>query len=295
MKLWPLYSATTLVLLHLFIRTADAAEWGFDANAGLEHSDNVSNAVEAADKKSDNSATVGVSGSMFRQLGDNTGLGVGLVAESASYFRYSGLNNLGIGIRGQLRQKFGLGSDAPWAALALRALHRDYHYDYRDGWQYDAGVSAGKTFGERWNLSAFVKYDRYETDKQQPEVLPGVSAAAYDVAGWTFGARTAFLLMQRDTLSFLASRRHGTVTAVTPIDPEILEYSSAVALDPVFSGNPIAYRISTDTDTLSLNWSHALGRHSSFNLGYVYLRSKGDEELGAYTTNVVNLSVFYSR
>lgn len=295
MKLWPLCRGTTLVLLQLFIRTAYGAEWGVDANAGLEHSDNVSNAVKADDKKSDGAATIGLSGSMYRQLGDNTRLGLGLVAESASYFRYSGLDNLGIGVRGLFREKLGLGPDAPWVSIALRALHRDYHYDYRDGWQYDAGVSAGKGFGERWNLSASVRYDRYEADKQQPAVLPGLSTAAYDVSGWTFGARSAVLLTQSDTLSLSASWRHGTVTAVTPPDREILEYSSAVALDPVFSGNPIAYRISTDTDTLSLDWSHALGRHSSFNLGYAYLRSTGDEALGVYTTNVINLRVSYSR
>ena len=122
-----------------------------------------------------------------------------------------------------------------------------------------------------------------------------MSSAAYDVAGWTFGVQAGYLLTEVDTLSISCSRRHDTVTAVTPPDLEILEYSSAVARDPVFSGNPIAYRIIADTDTLSINWSHAIGRYSSVNLGYAYRRTQGDEELDAYTANMINFSVSYSR
>jgi len=147
------------------------------------------------------------------QPSENTSLALNLVAESASHFRFSGLDNLGIGTRAQLRQKFGLGSDAPWAAFALSALHRDYHYDYRNGWQYGAGLTAGKAFGERWDLSGSVNYDRYEAD----------------------------------------------------------------------------------TDTLSINWSRAVGRHASVTLGYAYRRTQGDDELDAYTENMINLRVSYSR
>lgn len=178
----------------------------------------------------------------------------------------------------------------------MSALHRDYSYDYRDGWQYDVGLSAGTCLGERWDVNASVQYDRYEADRLQKAVLPGISTAAYDVAGWTFGVQAAFLLTEVDTLSFSCSRRHGRVTAVTRPDYEVLEYSSAVARDPVFGGNPIAYRINVDADTWSANWSHAIGRHASVNLGYAYRRSRGDgdEDADAYTANMINVSVSYS-
>ena len=68
-----------------------------------------------------------------------------------------------------------------------------------------------------------------------------------------------------------------------------------MARDPVFSGNTIAYRIKADSHTLSANWSHAIGRHSSVNIGYAYRRTRGDEELDAYTANMINLSISYSR
>lgn len=295
MKRCPLYYGTTLVLLLAFRYPAGAAEWGFDANAGLDFNDNLSNAIENADRKSGGAATLGISGVLNHPIGENTALGLNLAAESASYFRYSGLDNLGIGVGANVRHKFGLGAEAPRTVFGLRALHRDYHYDDRDGWQYDAIWSVGKAFGERWDVGGSVKYDRYVADRHQDAVLPGVSSAAYDIGGWTFGAQAAFLLTENDTLSLSGSRRHGTVTAITPFDPEILEYSSAVALDPVFSGNPAAYRIVADTDTLSINWSHAFGRHASVNFGYAYRRSQGAEELDPYTANMINLSVSYNR
>lgn len=172
---------------------AGATDWGFDALAAIKYDDNISNSIDAADRKSDGTATLSLAGGIYRQLGDSTGFGLNLIAESESFFRYSGMDNLGIGARAQLRHKFGLGGEAPWAAFLLRALHRDYHYDYRNGWQYDAGLAAGRRLGERWQVGASVRYDRYETDNLQPAVLPGMSSAAYDVAGWTFAAQAAFL------------------------------------------------------------------------------------------------------
>jgi hypothetical protein len=198
----------------LFCATAGGAEWGFDANTGLEFSDNLSNAVENADRKSGGAATLGISGALNQPLGEYAALGLSLAAESASYFRYSGLDNLGVGVGADLRHKFGLGGEAPRTAFGLRALHRDYHYDDRDGWQYDATWSARKAFGERWDVGASVKYDRYVADRHQDAALPGASSAAYDIAGWTFGAQAAFLLTENDTLALSGSRRHGTRSGV---------------------------------------------------------------------------------
>ncbi|MBC8007286.1 MAG: hypothetical protein H7X76_04470 [Prolixibacteraceae bacterium] len=284
-----------LVCALMYCATAGGADWGFDANIGIDHSDNWPNAIESADRKSDAAATLRLSGIVHQQLSENTAINLSLVADSAAFSRFSGLDNLGIGPRAHLRHKFGLGPEAPWTAVSLQALHRDYDYDDRDGWQYNAGLTAGKRIGERWEISGSVQYDRYEADNLQQAVLPGISSAAYDVAGWTFGAQAAFLLTEVDTLSISAFRRHGTVTAVTPPDFEILEYSSAVARDPVFSGNPIAYRIDADADTLSVHWSRAIGRHASINLGYAYRRTQGDEDLEAYVANMINFSVSYSR
>jgi hypothetical protein len=292
-KRWMLIGACCGLLLPAIAR----AEWGFDANAGFAHDDNLPNALEAEDRKGDTSVTANLTGGLHYQLGTNTGLGLNLIADSATYMRYSGLDNLGLGASAQLRHKFGLGPDVPWAALSAQAIHRDYHYDYRDGWQYDAGATVGKQLGERWNVRASVRYDRYTADQIQPTVLPGISTAAYDIAGWNLGAQATFLLTTADLLSVSYAFRNGTVTAVTPPDLEVLEYSSAVARDPVFSNTTtmIAYRVHAKTDTMALGWSHSFSRYAAVNFAYAYRRSRTESELGDYYSNFISISVSYSR
>ncbi len=275
---------------------AIGADWGFDANAGFAYDDNVANALDAEDRKADSAVKLNLSAGLHQQFDESTGLGLSLVAESATFVRYTGLTNLGLGIRAQLRKKLGLGAEAPWIAVAARAVHYDYHYNYRDGWQYDASAALGKRLGERWEVRATARYDRYTADNLQPEVIPGLSSAAYDVTGRNFGAQAAFLWTEADTLSLSYFWRKGTVTAVTPPDFEILEYSDAVARDTVFGANLIAYRFQSKTDTVSITWSHALGRHSSVNLGYAYRKTTADSgDLDYYYANLINLSVSYSQ
>lgn len=155
-------------------------EWRLDASTSFSYDDNVSNALEAEDRKADGSIAARVSGGIYETLGSSTNLGLSLIAEPVSYLRYSGLSNLGLGANARLRQKFGLG-DAPSATFHMQALHRNYHYDYRDGWQYEAGASLGKQLDERWSVHASVRYDRYSADRIQAPVFPGISTAAYDI------------------------------------------------------------------------------------------------------------------
>lgn len=292
MKRFLLLGAFVAALLPAVAR----CEWTVDASTTFSYDDNVSNSLEAEDRKADGSVAASVSGGIYETLGAGTNLSLSLVAEPVTYLRYSGLNNLALGASARVRQKFGLG-DAPWAALSMQVLHRDYHDDYRDGWQYDAAASLGKQISERWSARASVRYDRYNADRLQPVVLPGISTAAYDTAGWNFGVQTAYAITQADLLSFAYTWRKGTATAVTPPDEEVLEYSSAVARDFAFSSTTplVAYRIQAKTDLLSLTWSHALGAHVALNLAYAYTRSRTESELGNYYSNLISVSVTYSK
>ena len=273
-----------------------AAEWGIDAQTGAQFDDNVSNSLEADERKADTALNAGVVAGWHEQLSSGTGLSLSAIGDSNSYLRYSGLSNLGFGARAQLRQKFGLGAQAPWASVSARALHYDYHDDDRDGWQYDAGVAVGKRLGDRWSISASARYDRYQADRLQAAVLPGFSTAAYDIGGWTLGVQAGFLWTEADALSLSYSRRNGTVTAVTEPDLEVLEYSDAVARDTVFGGPPrVAYRLRAKTDSVFLTWSHAFSGRWSANLSYGYRRSFSDEEeVGAYYSNLVGINVVFS-
>ncbi len=272
---------------------ARAADWGFDVTAGAAYDDNLSNGFEEADRNGAASLTLDLEGSLYRQLGSATGLTVAAVAEGAVFDRYSGLNHLGLGGRAQLRHKLGLGAQAPWVAIAARAVHQDYNYSYRSGWELDAGVSAGKQLGERWSVQGSVRYDDFTADDLQPQVRPGFSTAAYDTSGWNLVARASYLITPADVLVAAYAFRNGTITAVTAPNYDVLEYSDAVARDPVFGDRRIAYRLEAKTSTLSLVWSHALGPRASLNLTYRYQVSVSDGDLGEYYSNFVALNFGY--
>ena len=286
--------ACMLALCHWCCDGTAAADWGVDVTAGAGYDDNLSNGFASADRKGGASLTLDLGANLYQQLGSATGLTVAAIAEGAVFDQYSGLNRIGLGGRVQVRHKFGLGAQAPWIAVAARAVHDDYNYSYQSGWDLEAGVTAGKQLGERWTLQGTVKYDDFTADKLQPEILPGVSTAAYDTGGWNLVGKLSFLATPSDVLIAAYAFRNGTVTSVTAPDYEILEYSDAVALDPVFGDPPrVAYRLRAKTDTISLVWSHAFGARTSLNLTYRYQVSISDEDLGEYYSNFVGINIGY--
>lgn len=289
----PLWVCWLYCVLMVFSAGAHS-EWGLDATAGLTYDDNLSNSLEADDRKADTAAVIDVSGGLHQQLDASTGLGLSLLASSETYDRYTGLSDVGLGARVQLRTKFGLGAEAPWVAVAAQGMYRNFHYDYLDGWRYEAGVTLGKQLGERWALRASVRYDATVTDQAPPPLIPDLPGSPYDVYGWNLGVQATFLLTDADLLSFSFNRRTGTVTTVSPPDDEILEYADRAALNTVFGGPEVAYRIHATTATTNLTWSHSLGRRAAVNLAYTYSRSRGVYDLGDYYANVINVSFSYA-
>jgi hypothetical protein len=289
-KLW-----VCCLYLGLLLFTADArSEWGFDATGGFAYDDNLSNGFQAEDRKADTAAVVDLAAGLYEPLGASTTLGVSLLVHSDTYFHYTGLSNVGLGARSQLRTKFGLGSQAPWLAIAAQGVYHNYHYDYLDGWQYEAGATLGTQLNERWSLRGIVRYDAYVADRSQPPIIPTLVGSPYDVYGWNFGAQTTFLATTADRFSLSYTWRTGTVTSVTHPDGDILEYSDRAAPDPVFGPGEVAYRINASTETISLAWSHTLGRRTAVNVVYAYRRSQAEYDLGNYYANLISVSFTYS-
>lgn len=287
--------STCCLYCALTLSTSQArSEWGFDATGGFAYDDNLSNGFEADDRKADTAAVVDLSAGLYEPLGASTALGLSLLARSDAYFRYTGLSNVGLGARAQLRTKFGLGPKAPWLAIAAQGVYHSYQYKYQDGWQYEAGATLGMQLNERWSLRGTIRYDAYVADQTQPPLIPTMVGSPYDVYGWNFGAQTTFLATAADRLSLSYTWRTGTVTSVTQPDEEILEYSDRAAPDPVFGSGGIAYRINANTQTISLAWSHTLGRRTAINLVYAYRRSQAESDLGQYYANLISVTFTYS-
>jgi hypothetical protein len=292
------YSAAAFVVIGTLLLPSAAlcAEWGLDANAGFSHDDNLTNAFDLRDKRADTAATGALAVGIYEQLGAGTSLGVGLVADGRSYFEFDGLDNLGLGVKAQLRWKFGLGAEAPWIAFAGRAAHRDYRDDLRDGWDYDASVTVGRMLSPRWSVRASLRYDAYVADRIASTGVPGVSTAAYDVDGWTIGGGAELRVTDGDTLAASLSWRDGSVTAVTTPNFAVLSKSDSTVIDRTFSNGGLmaAYGVDAKTWTGGLVWSHALGRSASVNLSYAYRSARAAQGLGTYVSNIFGVVFGYS-
>jgi len=269
-------------------------EWGFDATGGFAYDDNLSNGFEAVDRKADTAAVVDLSAGLYEPIGGSSTLGLSLLAHGDAYFHYTGLDNVGLGARAQLRTKFGLGPRAPWLVIAAQGMYHDYQYRYQDGWQYEAGATLGTQLNERWLLRGFTRYDAYVASQTQPPLIPGMVGSPYDVYGWNLGAQTTFLATGVDRLSLSYTWRTGTVTSVTQPDAEILEYSDRAAPDPVFGSGGIAYRINANTQTIGIGWSHTLGQRTAVDFLYAYRWSQPQSDLGQYYANLISLTFTYS-
>ncbi len=106
----------------------------------------------------------------------------------------------------------------PGRPFSAQAIHRNYHYDYRDGWQYDAAATAGKQLGERWSVRASVRYDRYHRGS------PAAHGAARRIhrgvryVGLELRCPGHFSPDRGRSAVVSYTWRNGTVTAVTPPD-----------------------------------------------------------------------------
>ena len=272
------------------------ADLFLDASAGYFYDDNLPNALNKDDRREDSALTISARAGIGHQLATNTAISASVLLRQAQYFHYKGLTNFDAGAQLKLRHKFGLGSNTPWVLISGQALHYDYHYDYRDGWRYDGGITAGKRLSDRLSVNGYVRYDSFAADELQPTILPGFSTDAYDISGWTFGVEAGITMSASDYLSAAYARRNGTVTAVTPPDFEILEYSDAIARDTVFEPRWVAYRFADDvnTDLFSLSWIREFGSHASMSISYAYSTTAAPSDLGKYDSNVISLRVVYN-
>jgi len=267
-----------------------------DVSAGYLYDDNLPNALNEADRREDSAVNVAARAGVGYQFATNTGISATLLLNQAHYFHYDKLNNFGAGAQLKLRHKFGLGSNTPWLMISAQALHYDYDFEYRDGWRYDAGVAVGKRVNDRLSLDARLAYDSFSADDLQQTILPGFSTDAYDISGWTLGFRAGFAMSASDYLSAALARRNGTVTAITPPDFEILEYSDAIARDTVFEPGWVAYRFADDVDTdlFSLSWIREFGLRTSMSVSYTYSTTPAPGELGKYDSSLLSLRVVYN-
>jgi hypothetical protein len=263
-----------------------------DVDTGVSYDNNVSNGKFRSDVHGDLALEASTSQGIATQFTDSDSVSATADLRGQGFTRFDGLDNLALGGSLGYRDKFGLGALAPWISATLSAARLEYQNSVRNGWQYNAGLRAGKRFDERWDIGAEVTYDRRTAD-HTASLVPGISGAVYDIAGRSAGINAGYAWSNSLLLSASYAYRDGDVVSTTQPNRGIFFSSEAVAQDPAFGPGEFAYRLHASAQVFALRASQALGRNSSLNIGLLRQLTRGDGG-NNYVKNVVDLTYLYS-
>jgi hypothetical protein len=233
------------------------AQWRSQFEAAFVHDSNLSRAQVAPDKVRDMALIAGARLARIYAVGDDADLSVGADARLTRYNKSHGASFASLGAIAGWRRKLGLGLTAPWIALDGSAALEDAREDIRDGMRYVLSAAAGKRFTRELEASAGVAYDRRVQREGYEEEEPGYGGKPFSIQGRSLFARANYALGERATLIGAAALREGDVVSSTRRNFAIFGASNAIADDPAFGPDFIAYRLSgarTRTLTGGLSW-----------------------------------------
>ncbi|MPZ42322.1 MAG: hypothetical protein GEV05_02765 [Betaproteobacteria bacterium] len=270
------FAAAALIAGAVLAASQARAEWIADAEAAYVFDDNVSNAQRESDIRSDAAFLVRASGGYYFQLSDRTGATLNAMLMREEHVRYSGLSYIGIGPSASIRTKLGVGPDAPWVRLSASALRREFDDDdVRTGWLFAVAAAAGVRVSERVGLRAELRLERQLADRKEP-LSARFSGAAFDLDSASLSVAADYTASRETTVSLGYSYRSGDVVSSTLRNAAIFSASEAIARDPAFGPDVIAYRLDANSHIFDLRVSHALGDRMSVNFGLGRALSYGD-------------------
>ena len=239
-----------------------SAEWYGNTDAVIRHDSNTNNAQLKQDFASSTALQAGILATGYFPLENGNSLNVIGETRLESYDRYSGLNNLSLGVALALRKKWGLGPYVPWTGLSLSSAHLNYANNIRNGWRHQLAIRGGKRVSERWNIRAEYMYERRTANTLHPD-QPGISGDVFSQRSRTFTLNTEYALDENTFLTGGLLLRRGDVVATASETANMIASSDAIAADPVFGGPHFyAYRLKGTTRGLDLGVNFALSRGS---------------------------------
>lgn len=256
--------ARWVLLLSVLLGPAPAlGQWQADFEAAALYDGNVPRAQLASDIVHDFAVTgrAGIGRSFpTDQLGD---LGVSFDARALRYVRYEGASVLSLGATAGYRRKLGIGLTAPRTGVEATYAWENSPEAVRDGQRIAATAFLGKRFDERLEASIGFTYDRREQRDAAP-VVPGIAGDPFSLQSRTAFARGSFAFGEHATFLASAAVRNGDVVSSTRRNAQIFTQSAAIALDPAFGPDYIAYRLTgARTTSFGVGVGYELSRRAS--------------------------------
>ena len=260
------------VFVSMVLASTASAEAYFNLDTKLKYDNNLTNAQRSSDIVGDALVVANINGGYYFQFSDSNSLRLQADLGAEAYNTYHGLNNVSLGGSAFLKHKWDLGLYAPWTGVSVSATRLDYNENVRDGWQYQAQLSAGKRVAEHLDLWVDFAIQRRTADKDT-EVDPGVSGAAFDTFNKVLKLDAVYTFDDGTFLTLGYQLRRGDVVSTTIEESPDGTWDSilrAVALDPTFGPHAEAYTIGGTTHTFGMRISTVLSTNSV--LGFEYQR-----------------------
>lgn len=271
---------------------ADAGDLFYGAEAGVFRDNNVSRAPRDGGVVRDSGLSADANFGVAYPVNDRDTLSLSATLRAAQFQRFHGLDVTALGATLAYRTKFGLGPYAPRAAVIGSLAAESYGDSARNGQRSRLSLEFGRRLSEQWDLSGGFALDRFDASNARP-ASPPLSGDVFSIRGHSLFARAEYALSDRWLAYAGLSARRGDVVTSSHLDPEILEYASAVAADPAFGPGYFAYRIPGGTRGMSFGASLATSPHSSLNVGFT--RETTSSQGGFdYRSTLVNASFVYS-
>ncbi len=281
----------------MFCGTAHAADWMLDASARANYNNNPAFAIEADQIEGEVSLATDVAAGQSYQLTDRLALSLTANLAGEYHAQFSGLDNVGAGASAALGGKLGLGLDAPWWRVSGGAMFRDYDFSPRDGMRYFASAAIGRRWGERLSTQIGYQFDATRSsdvvDIPRAVTVFGLYGDAFNLTGNAIAVQASYDISPRWTFQTGYARRYGTVCSSTRIDRDVLLASSAVARDPVFGVDRVAYRVNAPSNFFNVLLNYALADQVAMEVTWEH-RDATTGDYIAYSNNVTRLVLHYS-
>jgi hypothetical protein len=271
---------------------ARAADTTFAADIAVFHSSNLTNAQYSPDVRPDSAAMLRAEIGPFFAPGASDTVSVVAFARGELYRRYHGLDNAVVGVRADIRHKFGVGYQAPWLRITLEGSHDDYDDALRDSNRLLLDAEFGVRYSEALDFATGISYDR-RYDSHGESLVPGIPGTVFDLRGFAGYARAGYAFRDIVYGALRLGVRRGDVESTAQQSLPIFLASSAIAADPVFGSDDLfAYRLRGTTWSGSTTASFALDSRASLNLSYADERTYGAYG-NQYKNRIVTLLLAY--
>jgi len=244
--------------LALCLSTANAevtSMWLLDAEVATVYEDNVSQSRFGRDHQEDFSIRPFISAGRHFQLSNTLGFFTTAQIERAEFFDFHRLNHTTFSGNLLLKKKFGIGLTAPWLGFFASGGREDFREDARDAFFTQAGIKAGKRFGNRINLTGGYTYDFTRADDN----------AVFDTEGQTISLSSEFSLRPSLIASLGYQLRPGEiVTHASGLN------GAGIILD-TFDQRMRAFNVGVKAHIIRAGLSWGLAERTSLNFVYEYL------------------------